>query len=317
MIQFYVEYRTGLRVLDVETLMNKTIEEPILKMLSSRGVSYTLTAVMAKLDDLVNDENVTRLLKAPGTVFHTSLAHPDPIEDLAMQLEGVTMDYNPHMEVFHDLRPHQMGQQQQTIPSHGYQMLPPPQVMVLSQQPPVEHYFYPNQQDAAAFAQNNQLRAIRCQSYAMNNEQPIFEQSADNGGGGAGYPLQLDLSYQAITHQPINALFPDTDPSVNNDGVDVPAYNNNDFWSGPLVQPPQQQHQMLTPPAAAPTAPNPVPAPTPAAATPAAVQLGVSPTHPPPPHPEDNATADSPTFLDESFWDYVANVNDIPPEQVL
>lgn len=243
MIQFYIEYRTGLRVLDVDTLVDGSIEQPILQLLSKHGVSHTLTLLMSRLDDmLVNDMAASQLFNADS--FATSTQFLDPIDAIAIKLDSFNVEEHNEQHTF-------MGQTS------------PPHTVPMSCVPAAQRF----RGDFTVFVQN-QSQTIPIQLLATP---PMNEQQFDAITPPTNHPL--DMNFQAITHQPISALFPDTVLENGNPG---------NFWLGPMIQPPAQQQQQN------------------------------QNYHP---QMEENEPT---SFLDKSFWDYVANAeNELPPEQVL
>lgn len=253
MIQFYIEYRTGLRVLDVESLVDENIDPTVLAMLFKHGVSNTLDAIMSRLDTLLISDTSALTFSAPDVATHI-----DPVQAIAMQLDAYDMDDNSRFESILDPN---------STSSHMEMMSSPPEAAPLvdfMQPPPMvvspmdyEPHFAP----ANSYANEAQLRATEWQFDATNS---------------------VEYNYQAITSQAINTLFPDNVPQV---AYAAAAANNNNNWMEPLTPPPMLMQQQ------------------------------------PPPHHVDPAAGPDPFdqsfMLDDSFWAYVAHVNNIPPEQVL
>lgn len=258
MIQFYIEYRTGLRVQDVDSLVDGAVEEPILQLLSKHGVSHTLTLLMSRLDNLLANDPATAQLFSPGA-FPPSAHFLEPNDTIGIKLDSFKLE-----EHFQEINGHQIFVGQPPVPT-GMQMHSPP----------------PAQQQSAEFPRfvQNQLHANPGPLHAT---QPINEQLFD----ATSEINPLDMTIEAITHQPINALFPDSgeQPMLMNQQNENITGN---FWMGPMIYPPateinQQQQGLQNQRIAA-----------------------------------ENEQR-SPSFLDKNFWDYVANAdNELLPEQVL
>lgn len=250
MIQIYIEYRTGLRVVDIESLLDESIDPAVLHLLFNHGVSETLAAVTSRLDTLM----------ANDTIRMSSPTCLDPVEAIAMNLTAFSLD-QMRFAAQSDM---EGGKQEEY--GHTHQQLDTN-----------NHYsdYLPTN--------NEPLQGdhrLDYESFAVPSLKMLPAVSHVNDWG---YDAN-ELNFNAITYQAINTLFPDSAGPATDAEFQVSSPTHN--WIDPMTPPP---------PAQQPAQP---------------FEMAQQQAHCP-------VAYEQSYLLDESFWDYVADVNHLPPEQVL
>lgn len=250
MIQIYIEYRTGLRVVEIEALLEEALDPAVLKLLFKFGVQETLAAVNSQLDTLMASE--TNRMTNPMDL--------DPIEAIAMSLTAFSLEQNSGYDSS-DMHAKEEYCQSSSPDSSNYFDFRPMSGMSSH----VDRTGYEGFQGAS-----------QCQ---MHQDLINFHDDVAQ--------TQLELNLNAITYQAINTLFPD--PATPEPEMHVPSTYNS--LVDPLTPPsPQLQAHQQQPQ-------YPVQQANQGAATSAAYEKQFA--------------------MDKSPWEYLADLLDLPPEQVL
>lgn len=250
MIQIYIEYRTGLRVVEIEALLEEALDPAVLKLLFKFGVQETLAAVNSQLDTLMASE--TNRMTNPMDL--------DPIEAIAMSLTAFNLEQNSGYDSS-DMHAKEEYCQSSSPDSSNYFDFRPMSGMSSH----VDRTGYEGFQGAS-----------QCQ---MHQDLINFHDDVAQ--------TQLELNLNAITYQAINTLFPD--PATPEPEMHVPSTYNS--LVDPLTPPsPQLQAHQQQPQ-------YPVQQANQGAATSAAYEKQFA--------------------MDKSPWEYLADLLDLPPEQVL